>query len=99
MYRCYIDDCEFYMDVKCASFVEALNHTAHQHPLFLEQRFDIGSSNPYKCMACGLSAYRRRCSQWDSNFVIMVSDVRRERNKENKSINLHVQRLLHHCTC
>uniref|UniRef100_A0A0D3A478 Zinc finger PHD-type domain-containing protein n=1 Tax=Brassica oleracea var. oleracea TaxID=109376 RepID=A0A0D3A478_BRAOL len=56
MYRCYIDDCEFYMDVKCASFVEAFNHTAHQHPLFLEQRFDIGSSNPYKCMACGLSS-------------------------------------------
>ncbi|KAL1204916.1 hypothetical protein V5N11_017510 [Cardamine amara subsp. amara] len=73
MYRCFKEDCEFKIDVNCASFVEPFYHTAHHHPLFLKQQFD-GGSEPFGCMVCDLSS--RIVAACSNPFCIFTLDFK-----------------------
>ncbi|KAG7595256.1 DC1 [Arabidopsis thaliana x Arabidopsis arenosa] len=56
LYRCHEKDCEFQLDVKCASLPDPLIHGCHPHDLF----FNLTRG---KCMGCGTycSNYSLEC--------------------------------------
>ncbi|BAB02601.1 unnamed protein product [Arabidopsis thaliana] len=53
MYKCCQEDCEFKIDVKCASFAEPFDHSMHKHPLYLAIYFD---EFIYRCEGCTQSS-------------------------------------------
>ncbi|ESQ47144.1 hypothetical protein EUTSA_v10028040mg [Eutrema salsugineum] len=59
--HCCQEDCAFKIDVKCASYVEPLNHNAHPHPFYMAEYLD---KIVYKCFGCKESSrYAVECGQ------------------------------------
>ncbi|CAG7876829.1 unnamed protein product [Brassica rapa] len=59
-YLCDEEDCEYMLDVRCASIAEPLDHRCHQHPLFLT----IEPRSKQICSVCHKSqGHRLNCGE------------------------------------
>ncbi|XP_024003658.1 uncharacterized protein LOC18010291 [Eutrema salsugineum] len=65
VYECYIEDCEFDLDVRCALISEPFDYKVHEHPLFL-------ALDPIKkpiCEVCKIECHKQlNCIK--CNFII-----------------------------